>query len=1011
MNKLRIFQNLFVILLGMMCCFTSCQENELAVPAVEQDVPEGYVAVSFKAQIPDMNKVQVRAVDPDGLDVHNMKLFCFNTYGLFITVAYATDFQANNDSHTGTFDAVIPSETTIIHFVANQNIGQYELADFAGKSEAEVLSAMEGGSGMMIYWGRFEKDADNTNDIKAQLAALTNGVTLIRNQAKVSIVKTETVDNQITTVDSWENDYFTVSGFRTANIHAFGTVAPYCPTHGFEITQWPNDHLSVTLPVNKAMMSDIVDVNTAMADYIFEHENTLDNPVSVIIKGRNKSGTITDELYYRVLLQDDNGEPLKILRNHHYQINIVGTLSYGQVSFEDALNAPATNNVWVAVDDWVKEISDGTNKLGVEETHIVLDEKTYAGKPYTFKYTATAKPIVTWVDGNNVAEQTITVSDLTAGEGEISVNLLAMASSVNQQSGTLMLKLGKMYRKVNITVVKTMSFTPSWVSSNVHKEAGENVTLKFTVPEDCPEGLFPFPVMISVNDLDVRAASGMQLPVRTQDEVEWYGEVDNGLGYKYEYIIEAPGVHRLYFSTVLPHAVAETEDITLEAEFFSSLTKKVNFSETEYEISLPVYNETNRVNGFHTFNAATGSTYQLDEPIYYLLVPQKKGASVTFDVDLRMRGEKQSDGTYAYTSKSANAADEFFLFSKTLELREGTGYTFGANYGEIDASASSTSASNGRTILFYPTENTTPSTFTLNAVTKTSKSADVVRLSSNKATSYSAKDQTTGNYTGDEYRSAIFEFANYRPFGFEAKVKVGDSGEIGTWGVNNSYGEDPTSSFVEPIDNVQMTYQPNQTVEISFNLNTFIGSDNKTVSPLGREFEIYIDAPMLQLGNTSSLPIVEDENKKGHFIYTVAADATAGVINIPFVKNSICSAGEITLSSQEEEVVFYKKTFKVSNEEISGTIKYNDGSGDKDVPKDAFVAFVRNKTNSRIGVMTITANGVYSLNLRSEYVFDWTDEITLNYKHTDGKYYEFQTTLSELFTTPNVVLLLETTTP
>ena len=132
MNKLRIFQNLFVILLGMMCCFTSCQENELAVPAVEQDVPEGYVAVSFKAQIPDMNKVQVRAVDPDGLDVHNMKLFCFNTYGLFITVAYATDFQANNDSHTGTFDAVIPSETTIIHFVANQNIGQYELADFAG---------------------------------------------------------------------------------------------------------------------------------------------------------------------------------------------------------------------------------------------------------------------------------------------------------------------------------------------------------------------------------------------------------------------------------------------------------------------------------------------------------------------------------------------------------------------------------------------------------------------------------------------------------------------------------------------------------------------------------------------------------------------------------------------------------------------------------------------------------------------------------------------------------------
>lgn len=1026
MNKLRIFQNLFVILLGMMCCFTSCQENELAVPAVEQDVPEGYVAVSFKAQIPDMNKVQVRAVDPDGLDVHNMKLFCFNTYGLFITVAYATDFQANNDSHTGTFDAVIPSETTIIHFVANQNIGQYELADFAGKSEAEVLSAMEGGSGMMIYWGRFEKDADDTDDIKKQLAALTNGVTLIRNQAKVSIVKTETVDNQTTTVDSWENDYFTVSGFRTANIHAFGTVAPYCPTHGFEITQWPNDHLSVTLPVNKAMMSDIVDVNTAMADYIFEHENTLDNPVSVIIKGRNKSGTITDELYYRVLLQDDNGEPLKILRNHHYQINIVGTLSYGQASFEDALNAPATNNVWVAVDDWVKEISDGTNKLGVEETHIVLDEKTYAGKPYTFKYTATAKPIVTWVDGNNVAEQTITVSDLTAGEGEISVNLLAMASSVNQQSGTLMLKLGKMYRKVNITVVKTMSFTPSWVSSNVHKEAGENVTLKFTVPEDCPEGLFPFPVMISVNDLDVRAASGMQLPVRTQDEVEWYGEVDNGLGYKYEYIIEAPGVHRLYFSTVLPHAVAETEDITLEAEFFSSLTKKVNFSETEYEISLPVYNETNRVNGFHTFNAATGSTYQLDEPIYYLLVPQKKGASVTFDVDLRMRGEKQSDGIYAYTSKSANAADEFFLFSKTLELREGTGYTFGANYGEIDASASSTSASNGRTILFYPTENTTPSTFTLNAVTKTSKSADVVRLSSNKATSYSAKDQTTGNYTGDEYRSAIFEFANYRPFRFAAQIQVGNGSPVGTWATDS---EGNPADADEPIDDILLSYEPNQNINISFDITSFTGTDGKEVDPFGRPFEIYIDAPMLELANNLGVyenKIKKDPNKAGRFIYTVAASrneeklgANALLGNaanerkvIPFVKKSITVTGDIVVSSQEEEVVFHTKTFNVKTSPITGTIKY--GSSLTNVPKDAFVAFVRTATNSRIGVMTITSDGNYSLNLRSEYVFEWTDAIELDYKDANGVVYECNTisngseniplTLQSLFQYKNVVL-------
>ena len=508
------------ILMGMILAFTACNHEQLEGNLSMKDAPEGYVAVSFKAQIPDMTEVQTRAVDPDGLDIHNMKLFCFNTYGLFITVAYATELEADNTNHTGTFDAVIPSETEVIHFIANQNIGQYELSDFAGKSEAEVLSAMEGGSGMMIYWGRFKKTGDT--DIKTQLQDLTEGVTLYRNQAMVSIKG-----------NNWDNNYFKVTGFRTTNIHAYGTVAPYSVENGFDNFTFPHDF--VTLPGNEAKLSDIIGVNTALVDYIFEHENTLEDPVSVIIRGQNKSGN-TDELYYRVLLQDANGEPLKVLRNHHYQINIEGPLSYGQATFEDALKAPATNNVWVAVDDWVNEISDGANTLGVEETHIVLNASDWAGKSYTFDYTATQKePEISWMDGNNVAQQNVT-NTYSNGTGTITVNLLPIASSVNQQSGTLVLKMGQMYRRVNITVVRTMSFTPSWVSSNVYMDAGENITLKFTIPDDCPEGLFPFPVMVSVNDLDVRAASGMKLPVRTEGEVDWYG-ADNELGYKYEYIV------------------------------------------------------------------------------------------------------------------------------------------------------------------------------------------------------------------------------------------------------------------------------------------------------------------------------------------------------------------------------------------------------------------------------------------------------------------------------------------
>lgn len=1010
------------IFIGLMLAFTACSQDQLEGNNPMTEVPEGYVAVSFKVNVPDMTKVQARAVDPDGLDVHNMKLFCFNSYGLFITVAYATDFHPDNTNHTGTFDAVIPSETTAIHFVANQNIGQYNLSDFAGKSEAEVFSAMEGGSGMMIYWARFAQDPNKTDangevkDIKTQLQELpaSNTITLIRNQAKVSIVDLNNADNDGLSEDDWDNAHFTVTGFRTVNIHAFGTVAPYCEEHGFEIQSWPNDHVSVTLPGNQAMLSDIVDVNTAKADYIFEHENTLDNPVSVIIRGRNKSGSETDELYYRVLLQDADGNLLPILRNHHYQINIKGSLSYGQSTFEDALTAPASNNVWIAVNDWVKTISDGTNTLGVDETHIVLGSE-HAGSEYVLNFTASQKPEVSWAEGNHVASQNIPAENITydaaTQKGTIKLNLLPMAATANQQSGTLMLKLGMMFRKVDITVVKTMSFAPSWVSSNVNLNAGENITLKFTVPEDCPEGLFPFPVMISVNDLDVRAASGMKLPVRKPNEVEWYGNTVNDLGYKYEYMVEEPGVHRLYFSSILPHADGDKEDITLEAEFFATLTKSVNFTDNKYQITLP----TTGTNPFHYFNGSDVSGYQNDEPIYYLLVPQKLGATVTFDLQLN-----EKNGT-TLTSKTSNVNDEFFLYSKTLDLVD-NGYTSNL----IDASTSLTSGSNGRTIMFYPNAQT--NSMTIKATTNMAKSADVVRISSNKQTSKSVKNQNV-NYAGDEYRSAIFEFANYRPFRFAAQVQVKDGTPIGTWAVDE-YGQPAEAE--DPIDNVTMTYEPNQQVNISFDVTSFKGSDEKDVDPFGNSFEIYIDAPMLKLADDLGAyagKIKEDPDKEGRFIYTVAATREAeklggnallgGVANerktIPFVKKSITTTGNIVISSEEDKVVYYQKTFKVSTERMTGNIQFVDktDSQTKPVPKDAFVAFIRTETNARIGVMTIDADGHYSLNLRSEYVFNWDDKIELDFKK-DGVTYDCNTistgsgtvdlTLQSLFQYKNVVL-------
>ena len=117
---------------------------------------------------------------------------------------------------------------------------------------------------------------------------------------------------------------------------------------------------------------------------------------------------------------------------------------------------------------------------------------------------------------------------------------------------------------------------------------------------------------------------------------------------------------------------------------------------------------------------------------------------------------------------------------------------------------------------------------------------------------------------------------------------------------------------------------------------------------------------------------------------------------LPFKKKSITSKGDITITSNKEKVVFWDKTFKVSTEHLKGVLKYKKKDGNVlEVPDDAFVAFVRLRTNARIGVVTLNENtggpGDFELNLRDEYRFEWKDDpIDFYYKDkTDGTVYNF----------------------
>lgn len=1062
MTKMKRFLYIFALMMALVQ--VSCVREDIAQP--EGDiVPDGYMKIEFTANITDPTSVVTRAVDPDGLDVNNMSLFCFNEFGIFISIETATLIthapEQGGISDSGTFKATIPSHTRIIHFLANHSEGLYEEDNFPGQTESMIIANMEGGSGMLVYWSRFEMDPESNDNMHTQLTKLSytiggttyNGVKLIRNQAKISI-------------DEWENSHFVVTGFRTVNIPAFGTVAPHHPQNHFDIVaDWETTEDFITLPDNQAIMSDIVDINTKSEDYIFETENSGDRQVSVIIKGHAPGKSAQDDKYYRIVMQREDGSNFMIRRNHHYNIQITGMLTYPSNTFEEAMNAPASNNAWISIDEWVNEITDGVKTLSVENTTYVLASDQYAGTDIVIPYSYTENgrgssisPEVSWID-NNVAYDKITNNyNTSTGQGELTIRLYPMYVGNQQQVGSFLIKHGKLQRKVTIYVIRTQQFTPSWISSQVYGVSNENVTLMFTIPETYPEALFPFTVLVSANHLDVRSESGQQLPVYIKGEEGYFGQDWDGINYKYAYTVTEPGKHRLHMKSILKHEDDDTESVHLEADFFETITKTVVFSGYD-RTHLRIF-----VDGLHSY----GNAYAEDEVLYYMLVPQKKASPMIFTLMLQERVDNDYVSFNHSRTPEINKFDEFLVYTKTFSF-----YDEYFNYdpsiyeemedhaweGEVTMVNQESWSANGRVMAFRTLNNDADDdvgryglqedgSYNIYMLTNSTYNKDVVRVSSNNAFSEhvfeSDRDDQpySGYYNGNEYRSVIFDVAHYRPFRFAPQVQVyemDDRSDMVTVPADNALlSNENNSSQEENIDKVLLSYKPGQKVDILLDITSFMGSDGRSVHPFGEifgeEFEVYIDAPMLEI-DVTRLPqnwvtankLRKDPSVEGRFIYTVSkyrederafgfADAhnkdmstyqydnyggvfSAGQINqsnerklLPFVKKSITSKGDINISSNKNKVVFWDKTFEVNTEHMKGSIFYEKEGVLYPVPHDAFVAFVRMRTGARIGVVTLTTDGQFELNLRDEYRFDWTDDPIDFYYTKDGVVYNLNYT-------------------
>lgn len=1007
----------------------SCQEESL----VPENVPEGYMSVRFMTDVAVMDNLWTKAVDPDGGGVQQMQVFCFDVNGIFITTVKASlasdpPPQGSSASMSGTVAVVVPEHTVTLQLVGNQNLTFFEEDKFRGMTEVEVMSTLEASAGRMIYWAR-KTVAELMNCNTPEKA-----VRLLRNQAKISLSVGKDVN-------------FEEHGWILVNTNAFGTVAPYNPETGrFEAPT--HDNPFVTLPENTAKLADYLDVRTNPEEYVFETLNSSADPVDFIVRGSQNGGK---ELYYRISIIDENGINLPILRNHHYIVNIVGSLSYGSETFAGALEAPPTNNVWVAVSDNIAAISDESYRLAVEKTSVVIPEDDFVlpDREYELHYSVTSlsgdevhAADISWVEGNEVARAPFDhVFDSSTGKGTIKIYLNDMGEK-DKREGTMLVRYGRLSRKIKITTIKKQTFVPAWITTNIYGgAAGENVTMMFHIPEEFPQEMYPFKVLVSVNDLDVRNASGMVLPVILKGQ-EGYGE-DNGIGYKYVLTVNKPGVQRIYLKTILSHQTGETVSVTIEADFFEPLTKTATFVQ-----------ETNQRILLHNLRSYVGAM-PADEVIYYYMVPQKKHARVEFTSHL---GEifRTNPGSYdatftdalgtyyvRYTKPNVNFStpnvDEFLLYSENLEHNHNlSGGTYYFDFYKIDASKWSSTA--GRVLGFYRNNHgTVGGGAVFHLQTTIPKADEVVRVATNP---YGSPSITTGdpgelaamNYsvptcTGKGlYKSAVFELVTFNPFHFSAQIDV--SGEI--------YGNVVPVGTADSASDLYLKYKPGQPVNISFDITSFksdiegLASENQlSVDPFGTAFEIYIDAPMLEL-DKSLIPsqwlnpdadgvvkIKEDPFVPGRVIYRVHADREVErqyfsgsepllkdeavldlfrqptVVNqagerktIPFRTKQIVSDGDILISSQEDMVVYHPKRFRVQNASITGKMFYMKNGVKTTVPAGSFVPFESLPSYNRIGTIAFGEQGAFELRLRSEYKYSWdTGAVKLQYTE-DGVVYE-----------------------
>ena len=436
-----------------------------------------------------------------------------------------------------------------IHFVANYDFPAELSQDYLLRDmdEGELMNKLvESRLNRAAYWRAFSFNGLSSTSFNNRVFRL------LRNQAEVQLVIERSAD-------------FELKGFCLHNAPRRGTVAPYISKQSLDNADVEAHYRDVlysfpTQPTEPTLLGEVHTYDVLSADgniandawktnksniAVFEYKNSdasRDKQVSLIMYGQKRvNGRLERAGYYKIDLKKDlfygqdymGSEPYDIIRNHLYKVTVNSVINKGYNTMEQAIAAPAGNNIFASVElqDFA-QVSDKNYTLNVGATEVILTKPSVYTTNFVYRRVNTnndmfdkvnvyynRKPVAQAFNNDPYIQSvnfnksngtlTVTTKQNFPTSGFVSYKLLVIADSKDRATPS------RIQRIINLTLRPPYNFNASLTNyTGATVAQGQLVQLAFNVPGSIPAQLLPYTLLMEANGLTPSENQNIKLVIK-----------------------------------------------------------------------------------------------------------------------------------------------------------------------------------------------------------------------------------------------------------------------------------------------------------------------------------------------------------------------------------------------------------------------------------------------------------------------------------------------------------------